>query len=88
MDKKKKKVLDTDKNGFIKINIESCPQEIWIRIRFLEINRFTSQSKIYLVLSVYNVSAVSAIQRIRLILLSVCLYISREKGITTLRIYK
>ena len=39
--KKKKKVLDilkTDKKCFIKINIESSPPEIWIRIRFLEIN--------------------------------------------------
>ena len=35
--KKKTKVLDifdTDKNCFIKINIESSPPEIWIRIRF------------------------------------------------------
>jgi hypothetical protein len=36
---KKTKVLDfinTDKTCFIKINIESSPREIWIRIRFLE----------------------------------------------------
>ena len=35
--KKKTKVLDIfnmDKKCFIKINIESCPPEIWIRIRF------------------------------------------------------
>ena len=39
--KKKTKVLDifdTDKICFIKSNIESSPQEIWIRIHFLEIN--------------------------------------------------
>ena len=37
--KKKTKVLDifnTDKKYFIKINVESSPQEIWIRIRFLD----------------------------------------------------
>ena len=41
----KTKVLDifnTDQNCFIKNNIESTPQEIWIRIRFLEINGSTS----------------------------------------------
>ena len=35
--KKKTKVLDifnTDKKCFMKINIESSPPEIWIRIRF------------------------------------------------------
>jgi hypothetical protein len=35
--KKKTKVLDifnTDKKSFMKINIESIPPEIWIRIRF------------------------------------------------------
>ena len=40
-DLKKTKVLDifnTDKKCFMKINIESSPLEIWIRIRFLEIN--------------------------------------------------
>ena len=39
--KKKKKVINifnTDKKCYIKINIESSPLEIWIRIRFLEIN--------------------------------------------------
>ena len=39
--KKKTKVLDifnTDNKCFFKNNIESSPQEIWIRIRFLEIN--------------------------------------------------
>ena len=39
--KKKSKVLDifyTDKKCFMKINIESSPPEIWIRIHFLEIN--------------------------------------------------
>ena len=39
--KKKIKVLDifnTDKKCFKKKNIESSPPEIWIRIRFLEIN--------------------------------------------------
>ena len=39
--KKKTKVLDifnTDKKCFMKINIESSPRKIWIRIRFLEIN--------------------------------------------------
>ena len=39
--KKKIKVLDkfnTDKKGFMKNNIESILMEIWIRIRFLEIN--------------------------------------------------
>ena len=39
--KKKTKVLDifnTDKKCFMKINIESSPPEIRIRIRFLEIN--------------------------------------------------
>ena len=39
--KKKTKVLDsfnTDKKCFIKNNIESSLQEIWIRIHFLEIN--------------------------------------------------
>jgi hypothetical protein len=39
--KKKTKVLDifnTDKKCFMKINIETSPLEIWIRIRFLEIN--------------------------------------------------
>ena len=38
--KKKTKFLDifnTDKNNFIKNNIEASPREIWIRIRFLEI---------------------------------------------------
>ena len=38
---KKKRVLgilNTVKKGFMKINIESSPQEIWIRIRFLAIN--------------------------------------------------
>ena len=37
----KTKVLDIfnkDKKCLIKNNIESSPQEIWIRIRFLEIN--------------------------------------------------
>ena len=37
--KKETKVLDiinTDKTCFIKINVETSPQEIWIRIRFLE----------------------------------------------------
>ena len=40
--KKKTKVLDilnVDKKCLLKINIESSPPEIWIRIRFLEINR-------------------------------------------------
>ena len=39
--KKKTKVLDilnVDKKCLLKINIESSPPEIWIRIRFLEIN--------------------------------------------------
>jgi hypothetical protein len=39
--RKKTKVLDffnTDKKCFLNINIESSPPEIWIRIRFLEIN--------------------------------------------------
>ena len=39
--KKKTKVLDIfnmDKKCFMKINIESSPPEIWIRIRFLEIS--------------------------------------------------
>ena len=39
--KKKTKVLDiisTDKKCFIRINVESSPQEILIRIRFLEKN--------------------------------------------------
>ena len=39
--KKKTKVLDifnTDKKCFIRINIESSPPKIWIRIRFLQIN--------------------------------------------------
>ena len=39
--KKKTKVLDifnTDKKCLMKINIESSPPEIWIMIRFLEIN--------------------------------------------------
>ena len=31
-------VINTDKTCFIKINVESSPQEIWIRIRFLENN--------------------------------------------------
>ena len=38
--KKNTEVLDifnTDKKCFMKINIESSPPEIWIRIRFLEI---------------------------------------------------
>ena len=45
--KKKTKCLDVfnkDKKCFIKINIESSPQEIWIRIRFLEINGSPSLS--------------------------------------------
>ena len=39
--KKKIKILDifnTDIKWFKKINIESSPPEIWIRIHFLEIN--------------------------------------------------
>ena len=43
--KKKTKVLDifdTEKKSFLKINIESSPLEIWIRIRFLEINGYPS----------------------------------------------
>ena len=39
--KKKTKVLDifnADKKCFIKDNIELSPQEIWIRVHFLEIN--------------------------------------------------
>ena len=50
--KKKTKVLDiinTDKTCFIKINIEPSPQELWIRIRFLEKNGFPS-----LVLSIFE----------------------------------
>ena len=38
--KKKTRILDiinTDKKSFIRISIESSLQEIWIRIRFLEI---------------------------------------------------
>ena len=38
---KKTKVLDifdTDKKCLMKINIESSPPELWIMIRFLEIN--------------------------------------------------
>ena len=45
--KKKTKCLDVfnkDKKCFIKINIESSPQEIWIRIRFLEVNGSPSLS--------------------------------------------
>ena len=41
--KKKTKVVDifnTDRKRLIKINIESSPHQIWIRIRFLEINGF------------------------------------------------
>ena len=41
----KTKVLDifnTDKKCLIKNNIESSPQEIWIRIRFLEISGYPS----------------------------------------------
>ena len=43
--KKKTKVLDifnTDKKCFMKINIESSPPEIWIKICFLDINGFPS----------------------------------------------
>ena len=39
--KNKTKVLDifnADKKCFIKINVESGPPEIWMRIRFLEIS--------------------------------------------------
>ena len=39
--KKKTKILEifnADKICIIKINLESRPQEIWIRVRFLEIN--------------------------------------------------
>ena len=39
--KKKTKDLDIfikEKKYFMKINIDSCPLEIWKRIRFLEIN--------------------------------------------------
>ena len=45
---KKTKVLDifnTDKKCFMQINIESSPSEIWIRIRFLEINGSQSLNK-------------------------------------------
>ena len=31
-------IFNTDKKCFKKINKESSPSEIWIRIRFLEIN--------------------------------------------------
>jgi hypothetical protein len=56
--KKKTKVLDifdTDKKYFIKINIESSPPEIWIRIRFLEINGSPSLVKIIDVYYEYRV---------------------------------
>ena len=46
--KRKAKVLDIfniAKKFLIKINIESSPQEIWIRIRFLEINGSSSIKK-------------------------------------------
>ena len=39
--KRKAKVLDifnTNKKCFTRINIESSPWEIWIRVRFLEMN--------------------------------------------------
>ena len=47
--KKKTIVLDifnTNKKCFVKNNIESSPPELWIRIRFLEINRSPSLVKI------------------------------------------
>ncbi len=43
--KEKTKVLDifdTDKKCFMQVNLKSSPPEIWIRIRFLEINRSPS----------------------------------------------
>ena len=46
--KKKPKGLDifnTDKKCFMKINVESSPPEIWIRIRFPEINGSPSLKK-------------------------------------------
>ena len=48
--KKKTKVLDifnTDKKCLMKINIESSLPEIWIRIRFLEINEYPSLVNIH-----------------------------------------
>ena len=39
-------VINTDKTCFIEINVESSPQEIWIRIRFLEKNGYPSLIKI------------------------------------------
>ena len=51
--KNKKKVLDifnTDKKCLMKINIESSPPEIWIRICFLEINGSPSLLKSYLLI--------------------------------------
>ena len=32
-------IINTDKTCFIKINVESSPQEIWLKIRFLEKKR-------------------------------------------------
>ena len=57
--KNKTKVLDifnTDKKCFMKINIESSPPEIWIRIRFLEINGSPS-----LVYSIYDIFSMQSL---------------------------
>ena len=56
--KKKTRVLDMfnmDKKCFIKIDRELCPQEIWIRIRFLEINGSPSliKSKVIILLIIW-----------------------------------
>ena len=58
--KKKTKVLDifnTDKKWFMKINIEQSPPEIWIRIRFLEINGSLS----LLIMTIYELLSVRSI---------------------------
>ena len=39
-------IINTDKTCFIKINVESSPQEIWIRIRFMKKNGSPSLLKL------------------------------------------
>jgi hypothetical protein len=48
-------IFNPDKKCFIKINIESSPEEIWIRIRFLEINGSLSLVKIITLLSFLSI---------------------------------
>ena len=70
--KKKTKVLDvldTDKRCFIRINIKSRPQDIWIRIHFLEKNGSPS-----LLTTNYNFHS----QGLFIVLVSVCGVYERE----------